>query len=127
MDVNAALSHQWIARSLEHVAGLGPRKLVPFLTAIRKVDGGALDKREEILTELHAVEERVYRNAAYAINITDGNVLDGSVFIPKHYDKAIAIASAAASLFKLTNPVLDANALSANVSIRARSGRNLAF
>ena len=93
VDVNAALSHQWIARSLEHVAGLGPRKLVPFLTAIRKVDGGALDKREEILTELHAVEERVYENAAYAINITDGNVLDGSRIHPKHYDKAIAIAS----------------------------------
>ena len=93
VDVNAALSHQWIARSLEHVAGLGPRKLVPFLTAIRKVDGGALDKREEILTELHAVEERVYENAACAINITDGNVLDGSRIHPKHYDKAIAIAS----------------------------------
>jgi transcription elongation factor SPT6 len=93
VDVNAAMSHQWIARSLEHVAGLGPRKLVPFLTAIRKVDGGALDNREEILTELHAVEERVYENAASAINITDGNVLDGSRIHPKHYDKAIAIAS----------------------------------
>ena len=93
VDVNAAMSHQWIARSLEYVAGLGPRKLVPFLSAVRKVDGGALDNREEIMSELRAMDERVYRNAASALNITDGNVLDGTRIHPIHYDKAIAIAS----------------------------------
>ena len=61
------------------------------------------------MTELHAVEERVYENVAYAINITDGNVLDGPVFILSIMTKH-CIASTH-STFKLTNPVLDANAL----------------
>ena len=88
VDINLAGAHPWKSALLRYVGGLGPRKATTVINAVRAVEGGVLDSREQLRGVLDDV---VFRNAAGFLQITDADMLDSTRCHPERYEQAMAI------------------------------------
>jgi len=88
VDVNSISAHPWTAGLLRYVCGLGPRKALLVLNAVRSHEGGIIDTKSELKGVL---KPTVFRNAAAFVRVVGGEVLDSTRTHPDHYDKAQAI------------------------------------
>ena len=99
MDLNAAVSHEWMASPLAYVPGLGPRKARQLLEAIRRF-GGRVEGRRELLTDMD-MGRTVFLNCAPTLRIRSSgasmsneemDVLDNTRIHPESYDFAKQMA-----------------------------------
>ena len=88
VDINLAGAHPWKSALLRYVGGLGPRKATTVINAVRAVEGGVLDSREQLRGVLDDV---VFRNAAGFLQVTDADMLDSTRCHPERYEQAMAI------------------------------------
>lgn len=88
VDINMASSHPWMSVLVRYLGGLGPRKATGVLSAVRSLEGGVVDSREQLRASMGDV---VFRNAAAFLRVTDADLLDSTRCHPEHYDEAKAI------------------------------------
>ena len=88
VDINLASSHPWMSVLLRYVGGLGPRKATSVVSAVRALEGGVVDSREQLKASMGDV---VFRNAASFLKIADADVLDSTRCHPERYEQAMAI------------------------------------
>ncbi|XP_063947335.1 transcription elongation factor SPT6 homolog isoform X4 [Daucus carota subsp. sativus] len=60
LDVNLALSHEWLFSTMQFISGLGPRKAASLVRSL--VRNGAIFTRKDLLTE-HGIGKRVFVNS----------------------------------------------------------------
>lgn len=60
LDINLALSHEWLFSTMQFISGLGPRKAASLMRSL--VRSGAIFTRKDLLTE-HGIGKRVFINS----------------------------------------------------------------
>ncbi|KAL8133543.1 hypothetical protein AgCh_008853 [Apium graveolens] len=60
LDINLALTHEWLFSTMQFISGLGPRKAVSLMRSL--VRSGAIFTRKDLLTE-HGIGKRVFINS----------------------------------------------------------------
>ena len=110
VDINEAVSSQYVANLLPYVCGLGPRKASQLLKVIN-LNGGVVERRDELVadpdpevTRLGAVGPRVWNNCASFLYIDFdpaedvSDYLDNTRVHPEDYDLGRKMAADALEL-----------------------------
>ena len=110
VDINEAVSNQYVANLLPYICGLGPRKASQLLKVIN-LNGGVVDRRDELVadpdpevTRLGAVGPRVWNNCASFLRIEfdptedASDYLDGTRVHPEDYELGRKMAADALEL-----------------------------
>ncbi|KAJ7556307.1 hypothetical protein O6H91_05G078100 [Diphasiastrum complanatum] len=101
LDVNVALSHEWLLAPLQFISGLGPRKSAYFTQALKSTE--SLDSRQDLLKSLGLMKQNIFLNVSGFMcvrrigqpsNVNEGsiNILDDTRIHPESYELAIRMA-----------------------------------
>ncbi|TID29825.1 hypothetical protein CANINC_001574 [Pichia inconspicua] len=103
VKINEAIRSPYLARALNYVAGLGPRKANSLIKAI-EVNGGALVRRDDLITK-QLVSKTIFMNCAPFIELPipdrydkDVELLDATRIHPEDYDLSRKVAGDALDL-----------------------------
>uniref|UniRef100_A0A061RB87 Transcription elongation factor SPT6 n=1 Tax=Tetraselmis sp. GSL018 TaxID=582737 RepID=A0A061RB87_9CHLO len=101
VDLNLAVQCSWMAPMLRFVCGLGRRKAAALISAVSKRDGGFVQSRREILSELGVMDKKVFINCGPFLRIRRAGSamvnlvvdrMDDTRIHPMHYEWAVRIA-----------------------------------